>query len=246
MRLVLSCEHGGARVPARYAAALRGARAALATHRGQDAGALVLARELARDFDAPLFACTTTRLLVDPNRSLGNPALFSAWTRLLPPEEREAIVARWWRPHRVAVEGAVVELLGAGRSPRGARSRTVLHVSVHSFTPRFRGRPRPIDVALLYDPAREREAAFARVWLGALRARRADLRLRRNSPYRGDADGLTTHLRRRFDERSYLGLELEVSQRFPRGAADAWRALRADVRASLADALAETAAGAAR
>jgi hypothetical protein len=37
--------------------------------------------------------------------------------------------------------------------------------------------------------------------------------VRRNRPYRGAADGLTTHLRRKLGPR-YLGIELEVSQRF--------------------------------
>ena len=46
---------------------------------------------------------------------------------------------------------------------------------------------------------------------------------------RGTADGLTTTLRRRFGAEDYLGVELEVSQRFPRGAPAAWRRLRGDL-----------------
>lgn len=224
-RLVLSCEHGGNRVPARYRAAFTGARRALASHRGWDEGALRLARELARGLEAPIAACTVTRLLADPNRSLHHPRLFSEWSRGLPAEQREAILDGWWRPHRAAVEELVRE--------RGELERPVVHLSVHSFTPRWKGRVREIDVALLYDPRRAPERAFAAAFLAALRARREDLRLRRNAPYRGDADGLTTALRARMDSSAYLGLELEVSQRFPRGTSSAWSRLRSDVRGAL-------------
>jgi predicted N-formylglutamate amidohydrolase len=219
--LVFTCEHGGNRVPARYQEHFEGAARAVASHRGWDRGALPLARELARAFAAPLFACTTTRLLVDPNRSVGHPGLFSEWTRDLSRAEREAILARWWAPHREDVE-RTVRSRARGRRP-------VLHLSVHSFTPRWKGRARTVDVSLLYDPSRAPERAFAGAWLGALGTRRPELRLRRNQPYRGTADGLTSYLRTRFPEERYLGIELEVSQRFPLASSSSWRRLRRDL-----------------
>lgn len=223
--VLVSCEHGGRRVPARYRSAFTGATRALESHRGWDAGALGLARELARAVEAPLFACTTTRLLVDTNRSAHHPRLFSEWSRPLPAEERERIVARWWSPHRTAVEDHVRSCL--------RRRGPVLHLSVHSFTPRWKGRARPVDVGFLYDSARTRERAFATAWLNVLRELRGELRLRRNQPYRGNADGFTTALRGRFEPERYLGVELEVSQRFPKGAAGPWRELREDLARSL-------------
>ncbi len=228
LALVLSCEHAGALVPPGYAALLRGARAALATHRGSDPGALVLARALARALGAPLAATRVTRLLVDTNRSRHHPRVLSRWSAALPPEEREALLERWWAPHRARVEALVRAAL--------ERHGRVLHVGVHSFTPVLAGRDRRTDVALLYDPARARERALAQAWLARLRALDPALRLRRNHPYRGDADGLTTALRARLGPR-YLGLELEVSQRFPRGPSGPWRALRAALARSLAAAL---------
>ena len=53
------------------------------THRGWDPGALLLAREMVERFDARLYFETTTRLLVDLNRSVGNPELHSEATRHL-------------------------------------------------------------------------------------------------------------------------------------------------------------------
>jgi predicted N-formylglutamate amidohydrolase len=109
----------------------------------------------------------------------------------------------------------------------------VLHLSIHSFTPHWKGRRRKVDVGVLFDPARRHERAFTSEWLAALHACRADLCLRRNLPYRGYTDGLTTHLRTRFADSRYLGVELEVSQRFPLGPAPAWRSLRRDIAATL-------------
>jgi predicted N-formylglutamate amidohydrolase len=213
-------------VPAAYRELFRGARAALRSHRGWDPGALELASEMSRRLRAPLVATQVTRLLVDANRSLGHKGLFSEWSRRLPPLQREAAQATYWRPHRARVEALVRATI--------ARAGTVLHVGVHSFTPRFAGRTRQVDVGLLYDPARPRERAVADLWIAALRALLPELRLRRNQPYRGDGDGLPTDLRTELDPDDYLGFELEVSQRFAHAGGGAWKALREAIARSLA------------
>jgi hypothetical protein len=56
--------------------------------------------------------------------------------------------------------------------------------------------------------------------------------LRRNYPYRGQSDGLTTALRRQFGAR-YLGIELEINQRWPLGPRSAWQTLQADLQATI-------------
>ena len=228
--LLFSCEHGGRDVPARYRQTLAGAEAALDTHRGWDPGALVLARELARTFKAPLEACEVTRLLVDPNRSLGHPRLFSEWSRRLPQAERERVLELYWRPHQQRVERRVRAALESGDE--------VLHLSMHSFTPVWEGRERAVDLGWLHDPARPRERAFSEAWRTALRARTEDLRLRRNRPYYGNADGLSTRLRAKFTPAQYMGIELEINQRFPLGDAGIWEQLRTSIAAALAEALA--------
>ena len=79
--LLITCEHGGNRIPPRYRPLFRGFEALLQTHRGFDPGALTMARELAKAFKAPLFVSTVSRLLVDLNRSIGHPRLYSEATR---------------------------------------------------------------------------------------------------------------------------------------------------------------------
>jgi len=228
-RLIVTCEHGGYDVPARWRCCFRGRVAWLRSHRGWDAGALTLARGLARRLRAPLVATTTTRLLVDTNRSAGHPRRFSEATRGLPAAERARIVAERWAPHRARVEDAVAAAAAGGA--------LAVHVACHSFTPVLDGVVRHTDVGLLYDPRRPHEAALAGAWQAALRAAVPGLRVRRNHPYRGVADGLTTSLRRCHPGVRYAGLELEVSQALVRGAGARWSSLQRTLGATLALAL---------
>ncbi len=232
-RLLVTCEHGGARVPAWLAPHFRGRSAWLRSHRGVDLGALPVARALARRTGAPLIAATTSRLVVDLNRSPHHPRLLSEVTRALPAELRARILRRHYRPHREAVEREIARLAGGG-----AR---VVHVAVHSFTPVLDGVRRETDVGLLYDPARRPERVFCARWQRALRDLAPELRLRRNFPYRGAADGLTTALRRRHPASHYLGIELELDQGALLGPPAAARRLRRAVVESLRAVLGECA-----
>jgi len=203
-QLLLTCEHGGNRIPAAYARLFRGAADVLASHRGWDPGALDVARAVARKFRIPLYAVTWSRLLVEANRSPTNRRIWSAYTKDLPAEERQRILDRFWWPHRREVEEAVQAGVAQGFR--------VVHVAVHSFTPVLDGEVRTADVGLLYDPARPGERDFCRRWETAILESDPGFRVRRNYPYRGTADGLTTWLRDRHPDRSYVGVELELNQ----------------------------------
>lgn len=214
--LLFTCEHGGNRIPPAWRGLFAGREAELASHAGYDAGALDLARELGREFEAPLICADVSRLLVDLNRSPGNRGLFSPLTRGLPMAERRRILEAHYLPHREAVARAV--------AVNGAAGLATLHIAVHSFTPVLRGVVRGAGVGLLYDPARGGERAFCILWQQALRALDPALSVRRNSPYRGASDGLSAWLRRRHPESAYLGLELEMNQKFLPDAAG-WKRL---------------------
>ena len=90
--VVVTAEHGGNEVPAEYRTLFRSRTKLLASHRGWDPGTLDLARRLAAAFGAPLVAATTTRLLVDLNRSPHNPRAFSEITRLRRSNAPDALV----------------------------------------------------------------------------------------------------------------------------------------------------------
>jgi len=215
---LVTCEHGGNRIPVPLQPLFRSHRALLSTHRGYDPGALVMAKALAEAFEAPLVTSTVSRLVVDLNRSLGHPQLFSAATRDLPQDRRASIVARHYLPYRAEVERLVAQAI--------ARGRRVVHVSSHSFTPKLDGHLRRADVGLLYDPGRRGEAGLCARWKAALIARDPSLRVRRNYPYAGKGDGLTRYLRRRFPPAAYVGIELEINQRIVFAAGRPWTILR--------------------
>ncbi len=200
VKLVLSCEHACAKVPPEHAPALAIPAGTLSSHRGWDPGAAGVTRTLARAFGAPAILGRVTRLAVDLNRSASNPRAVSSFARSLGPIERAALVRRYHAPHWAAVREAVA---AAGRG-------TVLHLSVHSFTPKLGGAVRTMDIGLLYDPGRVSERATALRWQAALRQR--GLRVARNAPYRGISDGITRGMRRHFDEQTYVGIELELNQ----------------------------------
>ncbi|MBC7781994.1 MAG: N-formylglutamate amidohydrolase [Proteobacteria bacterium] len=234
--LVVTCEHGGREVPAAYADLFSGREALLDSHRGWDPGALELAAQMAEALGVALYAGTTTRLLVELNRSLGHRQLFSEVTRPLPAALRQEIIAQHYRPHRDRVEGDVGRQVAAGRR--------VIHVASHSFTPNLDGVERRADIGWLYDPLRPGEGAFARAWMRHFAQRDPALRLRRNYPYRGRSDGLTSLLRKRFPDDAYVGIELEVNQRFVAAGGAPWIRLRADLVDSLALTLVDASTGA--
>lgn len=201
---IISCEHGGNKIPKAYRPFFNGRKPLLQSHEGFDSGALSLARVLAKYLNAPLLWSTISRLLVDLNRSQGHPHFYSAITRQFPQSLREEIVTRYYLPYREAVKNAIRLAIKQHRS--------AIHISCHSFTPKLHGQMRNADIGLLYDPARMREREFCLTWQRALKRLNPGLNVRRNYPYQGVSDGLTSFLRTQFSEARYLGIELEINQ----------------------------------
>lgn len=221
-RLLITCEHGGNRVPrsvaTQFARHLTAAREALNSHRGWDPGALSLARRFASRLPAPLLFSEVSRLVVELNRSPRHRRLFSEFMADVPRELRQTIVSEHYEPHRAAV------LEHARAAAR--QNRQLIHVSVHTFTPQLGDDVRHADVGLLYDPARRSERTFCNFWLSDLRTAHRDLTVRRNYPYLGKTDGLVTTIRRAVPEPHYLGIELEVNQKHPLAAGARWSRLQ--------------------
>jgi len=164
-----------------------------------------MARALASAFGAPLVFSTISRLVVDLNRSIGHPRLFSTAVRGAPSLLRAEIIDRHYLPYRGEVEAIV------GKSV--SRGQRVIHVSSHSFTPELDGEVRRADVGLLYDPGRRGEANLCARWKESLATLAPALRVRRNYPYAGKGDGLTSFLRKCYPDRAYVGIEVEVNQK---------------------------------
>ncbi len=202
MQLFLTCEHGGHEIPKSYTKYFSD-HAVLSSHRGWDIGALKAARHLSVALGAPLYHATISRLLVELNRSIQHPKLFSDFTSVLKPAEKKQLLEEYYFPYRNEVERKIKET---------AADATVLHISVHSFTPILHGQARNAAIGLLYDPRRPDEKQFCQQLKTSLLEELPDLKIRLNYPYRGTSDGFTTYLRKRF-AKNYIGIELEINQK---------------------------------
>jgi len=149
-RFVLLCEHASRHIPERLCAL------GLEPHIGSahvawDIGALAVAQRLAAILECPLIYPTTSRLVIDCNRPLDHPGLIVTETEFgpvpgnldLPPDERERRIAEIHRPFHQAVDDILAR--------RRARDIPTALISIHSFTPIFRGCARPSHFVLIYD-----------------------------------------------------------------------------------------------
>lgn len=203
--IIISCEHAGNRVPEEYSFLFEGADEILNSHRGWDPGSLELAQILSEKTSSKLFSYPFTRLFIELNRSIGHPELFSEFTRSLNQSEKQAVIEKYYRPHRDKVAEVIQQ--------NATRNRPTVHISVHTFTPILEKKERNFEIGLLYDPRRRVEKNICQIWKSLLKEIFPDFRIRMNQPYKGVSDGFTTFLRNIFEETLYMGIELEVNQR---------------------------------
>lgn len=163
-------------------------------HIAYDIGVEAITWGLARALGCPALMATFSRLLIDPNRGADDPTLIMRVSdgaivpgnALVDEAERERRLQRFHRPYHAAITAEIERFLAQGIDP--------VLVSIHSFTPDWKGVPRPWHVGILCDE----DARFATHLLEALRAQ-GDLCVGDNEPYSGalEGDTLYTHGTRR-------------------------------------------------
>ena len=147
---VLICEHAGRRIP-RSLGDMGLSEVDLQRHIAWDIGAVQVAQALSALLDAPLFTQVYSRLVCDCNRRPDVPDFTPERSEdtVIPAniglatEDREARAAAIFWPFHDAVTQALDQRAAAGR-------RTLL-VTVHSFTPVYRGQSRPWEIGVLYN-----------------------------------------------------------------------------------------------
>jgi predicted N-formylglutamate amidohydrolase len=204
--IVITCEHAGNEIPEKYKNLFSGYDYLLATHRGYDLGILSLAEHFSKVFNVMLYKTTVSRLLVDTNRSLWRRTLFSEISKPLGREEKETILKEYYYKHRNEITRHIEK-----ESENGQK---LLHIALHSFTPVLNSTERNAELGFLYDPQRKNEKAISKQWKKSLQKVLPEWRLRFNYPYRGKPDGLTAHFRKMYPDQKYLGVELEINQKF--------------------------------
>jgi predicted N-formylglutamate amidohydrolase len=155
-------------------------------HIAYDIGAAAVTRSLARRLKAPAILTQFSRLIIDPNRGRDDPTLVMRLSdgAVVPGNaqvdeaEVAARIERFYDPYDAAITAHIERALAAGHPP--------VIVTVHSFTPIWRGWVRPWHVGILWD-ADER---FARPLLEGLSAEDG-LVVGDNEPYDGALAGDT-------------------------------------------------------
>jgi len=156
--------------------------ALLSTHIAYDIGAASVTQALAAAYGAPALLGAWSRLLIDLNRGADDPTLVMKLSdgSIIPGNRNadDAEVARriaaFHAPYHAAIAAALDRIGPAA-----------VIFSMHSFTPAWKGRPRPWEVGVLYD----RDVRLAAPLM--TRLAEAGFTVGDNEPYTGALEGDT-------------------------------------------------------
>lgn len=154
--LVLVCEHASAAMPARYAGLGLPAHQ-IRRHIGWDIGALPVAMLLADALDAPLVHATQSRLLMDMNRDPRAHDAIVAVSEDTPIPGNQQLDAAEREYRRQWLYEPFHRTLAAELDRATLKGPAPALVSIHTFTPVYRGVSRPWQLGVLY--ASERRLA---------------------------------------------------------------------------------------
>jgi predicted N-formylglutamate amidohydrolase len=154
--VIVLCDHASYALPVQYGT-LGLPASELDRHIGWDIGAAGVTRALSDRLEATAVLSRWSRLLIDLNRGFDDPTLIMRLSdgavipgnRHLDDAERERRIARCYRPYHGAIAGLIDARLAAGRTTPNVTAPVLL--SIHSFTPVWRGSPRPWHAAVLWD-----------------------------------------------------------------------------------------------
>lgn len=178
-RYVLIADHARNRVP-QALGNLGVASDVLAQHVGYDIGAEGMARHVADLMGAPLVIAGFSRLVLDPNRVIGDPGQIPTSSdgivipanQNLSEADKQGRIDELFTPYQAAIAAALAAVRARGETP--------ILLSLHSFTPQLsvNGAPRPWHIGVLW---REDER-LSRPLISALQAR-GDIVVGDNQPY---------------------------------------------------------------
>lgn len=226
--LLIVCDHASNRLPPAYET-LGLPAPSLETHIAYDIGAASAARALSEFFGAPAVLARWSRLLIDLNRGEDDPTLVMKLSDgVIVPGNAGAgdgeVASRLTRFHRPYHDK--IALLLRDLSLRGVLPAVV---SVHSFTPEWKGARRPWELGVLWD----RDARLARPLIAALA--RAGFTVGDNEPYSGALQGDTLYRHGTMNGLAHALIEIRQDLVHNEGAA---REIAARLAPALSDALA--------
>jgi predicted N-formylglutamate amidohydrolase len=148
--LLILCDHAGNALPPTYGT-LGLPRSELGRHIAYDPGAAAVTRSLAKALGAKAVLSRYSRLLIDCNRGEDDPTLIMRISdgSVIPgnaavnEEERQRRIGAFHAPYHAAIGAAIDSRLASGTVP--------ILLSIHSFTPAWRGTARPWHAGILWD-----------------------------------------------------------------------------------------------
>lgn len=191
--LLLVCDHASNYIP-KALGNLGLPQETLAQHVAWDIGSEALTRRLAALTGAPAVLSHFSRLVVDPNRSPDDPTLMPQISdgfiipgnRGLDKAARKMRIESLFEPYHKAIEESLQDMMAGDSQGRPAPEPVM--VSIHSFTPVFKGHIRPWPIGILWN----RDGRLPVPLMEALRSE--GYQVGDNEPYSGRNDhGHTIH-----------------------------------------------------
>lgn len=213
--VLILCDHASNAMPDFYGQ-LGMAPEQLERHIAYDIGAATVTRAMAAALGCPALMTNFSRLIIDPNRGRDDPTLVMRLSDgAIVPGNHHADAAEiaqrirvFYDPYDRAIAARLAAFAAAGVVP--------VIVSMHSFTPAWKGVPRPWHVSVLWDCDPRLPVPF----LAALN-RENDLVVGDNEPYDGALKGDT--MDRHATRNGLANLLIEVRQDLIAAEADAAR-----------------------
>ena len=174
------CDHASNKIPLEYEN-LGISNNDLESHRAFDLGASDVAIELYKLLDCNLVMANFSRLLIDPNRGEDDPTLIPKLSegKVIKGNinismykndiERNKRFLQFYLPYHKQISKFIKKSLDYGKIPK--------ILSIHSFTPIWKGKKREIDVGILWD----RDDRLSKIFLNSLK----NIKLGDNKPYSG-------------------------------------------------------------
>jgi len=186
-RVLLLCDHASSYIPDIYNN-LNISDEQLGRHIVYDIGVKGITVNLADLLKSNAILSNFSRLLIDPNRALNDPTLIMKISDnyIIPGNlnidnnECLARINNFYKPYHESIKKKIDELLSKNLTP--------LIISLHSFTPMFRGIERPWHISILWD----KDTRFSNPLIDLLESEDKYV-VGKNEPYSGSLKGDTLY-----------------------------------------------------
>jgi len=174
------CDHSSNNIPLQYQN-LGISKKDLESHRAFDLGASDVASELSKLLNCSLVMANFSRLLIDPNRGKDDPTLIPKISegKIIKGNmnisisendiERNKRILNYYLPYHRQINRFINKSLDNGKTPK--------LLSIHSFTPIWKGKKRETDIGILWD----RDDRLSKIFLNSFK----NIKLGNNEPYSG-------------------------------------------------------------